>query len=86
MHLHQTIRSRKTGRRRVYPPSDPGMRAARLEKGIERLVAVARAELKGIGVATTGLPDMQIVALAREERRKAKLPRSRTRQSRRRGG
>jgi hypothetical protein len=81
MHLHRTIPTRKTGRRRTYPPSDPRVRAARLEEGIERLVAAARADLKVMGVATTGLPDMHIVALARDKRQKAKPPRSHGRAS-----
>ena len=46
-------------------------RAARLGAGIDRLVIHAKNELDALGIDTTGKLPLQMVAMARDEKRRA---------------
>jgi len=70
MHRRRGIPDMKTERWRSRA-CDLDKRAKQLETGVDRLIAQATAELAARGVSTAGLLDMQILAMLRDERRKA---------------
>ena len=50
---------------------DQSERTTELVSGLECLVAQAKTELAARGIDIAGFPDMQVVAMAKDERRKA---------------
>ena len=69
----------RQGLGRVQSPSDPAVRMVRLERNFDRLVSDCAAKLQALGINTSGLLPMQVLAMTRDEKKKEAYRRKVTR-------